>query len=164
MIRRPPRSTLFPYTTLFRSALARAEVAALDRVVEQPPRRVAVVLVVLGGVDAALGGDRVRAARRVLVAEALDVVAQLGERRRRRAARQARADDDHVELALVGRVEQLELELAPRPLLLQRPGGRPAVQDQGVSPTSPPKIATGMTMKPITTSSVKKTATAPCQR
>src|SRR2546430_5877408 len=25
MIRRPPRSTLFPYTTLFRSALARAE-------------------------------------------------------------------------------------------------------------------------------------------
>src|SRR5258705_8014751 len=26
MIRRPPRSTLFPYTTLFRSVLARAEV------------------------------------------------------------------------------------------------------------------------------------------
>src|SRR5438309_8696081 len=25
MIRRPPRSTLFPYTTLFRSAVARAE-------------------------------------------------------------------------------------------------------------------------------------------
>src|SRR3712207_7045964 len=30
MIRRPPRSTLFPYTTLFRSPLARAE-AGLDR-------------------------------------------------------------------------------------------------------------------------------------
>src|SRR5258705_8141545 len=27
MIRRPPRSTLFPYTTLFRSALARARAA-----------------------------------------------------------------------------------------------------------------------------------------
>src|SRR5256886_11316082 len=26
MIRRPPRSTLFPYTTLFRSAVARADV------------------------------------------------------------------------------------------------------------------------------------------
>src|SRR3712207_8874675 len=26
MIRRPPRSTLFPYTTLFRSALARSQV------------------------------------------------------------------------------------------------------------------------------------------
>src|SRR3712207_7089125 len=29
MIRRPPRSTLFPYTTLFRSGLRRSEVAAL---------------------------------------------------------------------------------------------------------------------------------------
>src|SRR5258708_18818553 len=36
MIRRPPRSTLFPYTTLFRSPLQRrirffAEIASLDR-------------------------------------------------------------------------------------------------------------------------------------
>src|SRR5256885_6993218 len=30
MIRRPPRSTLFPYTTLFRSALAAALVRDLD--------------------------------------------------------------------------------------------------------------------------------------
>src|SRR3712207_7793387 len=30
MIRRPPRSTLFPYTTLFRSDRARAERAAAD--------------------------------------------------------------------------------------------------------------------------------------
>ena len=43
--------------------LAGAEVAALDRVVEQPVDRVAVVAVVLGRVDAALGGDRVRPAR-----------------------------------------------------------------------------------------------------
>ena len=61
--------------------LARAEVAALDGVVEQAVNRVAVVLVVLRGVDAALRGDRVRAARRVLEAEARDVVAELGERR-----------------------------------------------------------------------------------
>ena len=52
-------------------ALARAEVAALDRVVEQPVHAVAVVAVVLGGVDAALRGDAVRAARAVLVAEGL---------------------------------------------------------------------------------------------
>src|SRR3712207_9154300 len=32
MIRRPPRSTLFPYTTLFRSGLAAALVAAGHRV------------------------------------------------------------------------------------------------------------------------------------
>src|SRR2546430_14474535 len=37
MIRRPPRSTLFPYTTLFRSLLAVAQVAA-DREVREEPR------------------------------------------------------------------------------------------------------------------------------
>ena len=52
--------------------LARAVVAALDRVVEEAVDGVAVLLVVLGGVDAALRGDRVRAARGVLVAERLD--------------------------------------------------------------------------------------------
>src|SRR2546426_7079569 len=37
MIRRPPRSTLFPYTTLFRSADAR-RLAAVDRVQHLPER------------------------------------------------------------------------------------------------------------------------------
>src|SRR3989454_10672799 len=37
MIRRPPRSTLFPYTTLFRSADAR-RLAAVDRVQPLPER------------------------------------------------------------------------------------------------------------------------------
>src|SRR2546426_5217506 len=36
MIRRPPRSTLFPYTTLFRSAVASAEDALEKLVSEQP--------------------------------------------------------------------------------------------------------------------------------
>src|SRR3712207_6893751 len=36
MIRRPPRSTLFPYTTLFRSHLRRATSRVADR--EQPGR------------------------------------------------------------------------------------------------------------------------------
>ena len=39
--------------------LARAEVAALDGVVEKAINAIAVVLIVLGGVDAALGGDGV---------------------------------------------------------------------------------------------------------
>src|SRR2546426_4124822 len=38
MIRRPPRSTLFPYTTLFRSPSARCSTAH-DRVGEDPRRR-----------------------------------------------------------------------------------------------------------------------------
>src|SRR5260221_8328934 len=44
MIRRPPRSTLFPYTTLFRSAVARAAAA--------PPRRcrLRIVIVCLLGI------------------------------------------------------------------------------------------------------------------
>src|SRR5256885_141476 len=35
MIRRPPRSTLFPYTTLFRSLVLSARISALEKVVEQ---------------------------------------------------------------------------------------------------------------------------------
>ena len=107
-----------------------AEVAALDGVVEQPVDRVAVVAVVLGRVDAALGGDGVRAAGRVLVAERLDVVAQLAEGRGGRAAGQAGADDDDVELALVGRVDQLGAELALLPALLDRPVGSLGVADR----------------------------------
>src|SRR3712207_7159106 len=44
MIRRPPRSTLFPYTTLFRSYVRLAELAGL--VVSRWPVQVAPVLVV----------------------------------------------------------------------------------------------------------------------
>src|SRR3712207_8825021 len=45
MIRRPPRSTLFPYTTLFRSEFARAESLAINfsrqaRYAGRPGRRV----------------------------------------------------------------------------------------------------------------------------
>src|SRR3712207_6259916 len=118
MIRRPPRSTLFPYTTLFRSVhvvLTGAEVAALDRVVEQPVHAVAVVAVVLRGVDAALRGDAVRPARAVLVPERLDLVAGLAERGGRRAAGQAGADDDDRHLAAVGRVDQATAEAPGAP-------------------------------------------------
>ena len=70
--------------------LTAAEVAALDRVVEEALDRVAVVVVVLGGVDAALGGDRVGPARRVVEGEHLHLVAQLGERGRGRRRRRGR--------------------------------------------------------------------------
>ncbi len=60
--------------------LAGAEVAALDRVVEEAMHAVAVVLVVFGGVDAALRGNGVGAARRILKADAGHVIAQLAQR------------------------------------------------------------------------------------
>src|SRR2546426_7385877 len=47
MIRRPPRSTLFPYTTLFRS---------LNLLLEEQPAR-AQALAELGGVETLLHGD-----------------------------------------------------------------------------------------------------------
>src|SRR5258708_24356458 len=37
MIRRPPRSTLFPYTTLFRSVDATGSILPLNRVEVKPP-------------------------------------------------------------------------------------------------------------------------------
>ena len=49
---------------------ARPEVAALYRVVKQAVDAVAVVLIILGGIDAALRGNGMRAARRILKAEA----------------------------------------------------------------------------------------------
>ena len=109
--------------------LARAVVAALHGVVEEAVRGVAVLLVVLGRVDAALGGDRVRPARGVLVAEGLHVVAGLAEGGRGRAAGQAGADDDDVELAAVGGVDQPVVHLAGGPAVLDQAGGRLGVDE-----------------------------------
>src|SRR3989441_2185879 len=55
MIRRPPRSTLFPYTTLFRSLLAaELQVPLLEwrpADGEPPPPGVAVLLIAAGGAE-----------------------------------------------------------------------------------------------------------------
>jgi hypothetical protein len=98
--------------------LTGAVVAALDRVVEEPLHRVVVVAVVLRGVDATLSGDRVRAAGAVLVTEVEDVVAGLTQGRGGSATGKARTDDDDGELAAVGRVDELGLELTRLPHLL----------------------------------------------
>ena len=113
--------------------LAGPEVAALDGVVEEPVDRVAVVAVVLGGVDAALRGDGVGAARGVLVAELDDVVALFGERGAGGAAGEAGADDDDGVLAAVGGVDQLGLEAAACPSA-RRPGPSGALVSTTGSP------------------------------
>src|SRR3712207_5389363 len=61
MIRRPPRSTLFPYTTLFRSGIGIASVAAPARLRATPPwrgaaARVGTTALVLGVLWAAWEG------------------------------------------------------------------------------------------------------------
>jgi hypothetical protein len=55
------------------------EITAFDGVVKQAPDAVAVVGIVFGGIDAALGGDAVRAAGAVLETEGFDVVSQFGQ-------------------------------------------------------------------------------------
>jgi hypothetical protein len=108
--------------------LARAEVAALDRVVEEAVDAVAVIAIILGGIDAALRGHAVRAARAVLIGSSIRRCSQLTQRRCRRTARQPRTDDDDLESAPVGRVDQLHLELAALPQRLHRAGGHTAIQ------------------------------------
>jgi hypothetical protein len=99
------------------------EIAALDRVVEQPPDAVAVVGVVLGGVDATLGGDAVGAPRAVLDAEGFYVVAQFGQGGRGRATGQAGADDDDVEFSFIGRIDQFEFKTVAIPFFGIGPPG-----------------------------------------
>src|SRR5256885_12964208 len=65
MIRRPPRSTLFPYTTLFRSSLGAARdnevlLARITRDLDALPAEL-VLGPVRARIEAELGGDLVRA-------------------------------------------------------------------------------------------------------
>ncbi len=152
--------------------LAGPEVAALDGVVEEAVHRVAVVAVVLGGVDAALGGDGVGAARGVLVAELDDVVALFGQGGAGGAARETGADDDDAVLAPVGGVDQLRLEAAGVPAFGDGSGGRLGVGDrltEGVvgevrvrgthgQLTTPVMTATGTETKPAVRASARPLA------
>ena len=116
--------------------LAGAEVAALDRVVEQTVDRVAVALVVLGSVDAALRGDRVGTSRRIVERERLDLVAELAQRRGRRRTGQTGPDDDDLELSLVRRVHQLLIGDVVLPLVGQWPLGDLGVESDAHSAAS----------------------------
>jgi hypothetical protein len=101
---------------------ARAEIAALHGVVEQALYAVAVVAVILRRVDAALRGDRVRAARAVLKAEAVHVVTLLAERRGRRPPASPEPTMMIGVLAAVRGIDQLHLEAGFFPLLLNWTG------------------------------------------
>ena len=74
-------------------------------------------MIVLGGVDSALGRDRVGAARRIVEGENIDFVAEFAERGSRRGAGQSTAHDDDLELPLVARIDQANRELVVLPLV-----------------------------------------------
>ena len=146
-----------------------AEITALDRVVEQPKDAVAVVAIVLRRVDATLRRDRVRTPRRVLEAERADLIAQLGQRGRRRTTGQAGAHNDDLHLALVRRVHQLHPEAATLPAGVDRAAGRRGVVDRcadGVvrvrhrAPTNPNWTANGTARKPAVSTTANTSAIA----
>src|SRR5205085_3860114 len=90
---------------------------------EEPVDRVAVAPVVLGCVDAALGGDGVGAPGAVVEGEGLHLVAQLAEGGGGAGAGQARPHDDDLEAAPVVGRHELHLELVLVPLLLDGTAG-----------------------------------------
>src|SRR5690606_11324322 len=119
------------------------------------------------GVDPALGRDRVRAPRGVLVAEGLHAVARLAERRGGRAARKTGADDDDGQLAAVRRVDEARLVLARGPLLGDRDRRCRGVGDRvahgevvGHQLTHPKKSANAGSRIPKTMSSARTVAVA----
>src|ERR1017187_1615462 len=114
--------------------LARAEIAAFDRIVEDAMNTVAVVLVILRGVDAALCGDAVGPARTVLDAERFDAVTEFRQRSRRRTARQSRPDDDDLVLTLIGWVDEFDGRFVRIPFLRYRAGGNVSIEFHVTSP------------------------------
>ena len=81
-----------------------AVVTALHGVVEQAVHRVAVVLIILGGIDTSLCGDGVCAARRVLDAEVEYLETHFAKRSGCTGSCQTRTHHDDVEAALIGGV------------------------------------------------------------
>ena len=106
-------------------------VAALDGVLEKAADAIAVVLVILGGVDTALSGDRVRTTRAVLVTETGNLKAHFSERRGGGRPREARAHDNDVILPAVGWAHEAHLRLMVIPLVGQRAGGDFRVEIHG---------------------------------
>ncbi len=102
---------------------AGTEIATLNGVVEEAVNAIAIVVVILGGVDATLRSDGMRAAWAVLKAEAVDVVTQFTKACGGGTTGETRTNDDDVVLPLVGGIDELELELMLVPGLLDRPGG-----------------------------------------
>ena len=100
-----------------------AEVSPLDGVVEETVDAVSVVLVVLGGVDASLSGNAVCAAGRVVEGDGVDLVAEFGKGGGSGGTGESGSDDDDGVFSLVGRGDQLEVELVSVPARGHRTAG-----------------------------------------
>ena len=102
---------------------AGAEIAALDRIVEETEDGVAVVLVILGGVDSALGGDGVGTTGAVLIAEAIYLIAELGKGCGGGTTGEPGAHHDDFKFPLIGWINQFGVHFMGRPFIGKRTGG-----------------------------------------
>ena len=102
---------------------AGAVITAFDGVVEQTVNAVAVVLVILRGVDTALSGDGVRAAGAIVEDKTVHLITELGHGSGSGSASQTGANDDHLIFPFVGRIDQLHVGFVGAPFVGEVAGG-----------------------------------------
>ena len=103
------------------------KVAALERVGKEPLDAVAIVGVILRGVDAALGCHRMGPAGTVVEGDQLHPVALLRQGGRRRGPGQATAHHQHLELALPQRADQRQAIAGAAPGIGDRTRGNAGI-------------------------------------
>ena len=92
------------------------EVAAFYRIIEQTVNGVAIVRVILRRIDTALSGNRVGTARRILIAESQNIVAEFSERSGSACAGKTGSHHNHLEFTLVRGVHQFKFKFMASPL------------------------------------------------
>src|SRR5690606_18527359 len=98
---------------------SRAVVTAIDRIVDGAVNAVAAIWLILCRGDSALGGYGVGPARTDSVTKRFRMVAELSRRRGGRRTGQAGAHHNDGIFSLIGRVNQLQVELMFRPFFGQ---------------------------------------------
>ena len=127
---------------------ARAKISALDRVMEQSVDAIAIVLIILCGIDPALRCNRVRAPWRILKAKAFYPVAEFAQGRRRRSAGETASHNDDLELSPIIWANQSRVIPMAAPFLIERSVWNPGVQRPDhnccAGLTKPSRTATGI--------------------
>jgi len=99
------------------------EITALDRVVEQAPHAVSVILIILSGIDSALSRHTVRSTWGILNAEVENVVSQFTQGGCGSTAAKTCSNNDDGVFPLVGWGNQIDVLNVLFPLFFNRPGG-----------------------------------------
>ena len=127
---------------------ARTEIAPFDRVVKQSKNAIAVVLVILGGIDPALRRNGMGATRRILITKTFHPITKLAQSGRGRSAGQSRTDHNDLKFAAIIRANETRIILVVPPFLLERTGRNFAVEFSDHNCCAgwmrPSKTATGM--------------------